>query len=253
MNNFTAKAKILTLMLTLLSLMLACSLLYQFGQLTPFILPKPSAIFASGMKNLSWLLESLQITLTEAVVGYLLGIAIGIALTVLCVFVPILEVAVTPVTVGIINIPFVAVAPILFRYFGFGPSPKIVIVLWLSFFPVMSNFIAGIKSAKPALRKRFFVKRATRWVEFKSLLLPSSIPNLIVGLEVAGANIIITAIVGELLGTFGGLGHALRIVMSQYSYETMYFIALMITLVSIVQRGAISFVLRTTLRKYYLS
>lgn len=250
MDNFSARMKILVLALTALFLIAFCGLWYQFGQLTPFILPKPAAIIASGIKNLEWLLESLQITFTEALIGYLLGIVLGIALTILCVFVPILEVALTPITVGVINIPFVAVAPILFRYFGFGMTPKIVIVLWLSFFPVMSNFTAGIKSAKPALRKRFFVKRVARWVEFKSLLLPSSIPNLIVGLEIAGANIIITAIVGELLGTFGGLGHALRIVMSQYSYETMYFIAILITFISIIQRGAISFILRTTLRKY---
>ncbi len=169
----------------------------------------------------------------EAAYGFLLGVAIAIPLALSYLFIPALEPVIVPLTVAIVNVPFVAVAPILFIVLGYGSEAKIFIVALVTFFPVMSNLTAGFHSVNQNLRERFYVCHASRWQVFSKLELPAAIPHFATGLQIAVAGSVIGAIVGELLGATKGMGFVILMTIRQYKIPVLMAAVLMITIASI--------------------
>ncbi|MBU1104390.1 ABC transporter permease subunit [Candidatus Parcubacteria bacterium] len=221
-------------LVTLTFLLVACEVSLTLARVSTFIFPKPTLIVKALVENWGWIVANLQVTAMEAVVGFALSIVLGITLSTVCLFVPQAENLVVPFAIAIRNVPFVALAPILFMTMGYGPWPKIIIVMIVSFFPIMTNLTAGFASAEVAQKERFFVWRATRWQMFVKLQLPSAIPYFVAGLEIAVSNIIIAAIVGELMGTTKGLGLVIIMAVSQYRFPLLMATVVVTTALSIV-------------------
>ena len=62
-----------------------------------------------------------------------------------------MENAVYPVVVFLQIIPKIAIAPLFIIWFGFGFTPKLLLVFLLSFFPIVVASIAGFKSVDPEI------------------------------------------------------------------------------------------------------
>ena len=56
-----------------------------------------------------------------------------------------MEQAVYPVIVFLQIVPKIAIAPLFIIWFGFGFTPKLLLVFLLSFFPIVVSSIAGFK------------------------------------------------------------------------------------------------------------
>ncbi len=225
-------AKIMIPFIAILALLAGCELALQFGNVASFILPKPSLVIDSLSENHDWIITHLRVTLHESTTGFAIGVSVGITLALIYLFIPVLENAIVPLAVIAKSVPFVAIAPFLFTYFGYGEKPKIIIVAIVCFFPVMFNMAAGLRQVNPNQKERFKVLKASRWQTFTMLQLPSSIPSLTTGLEIAVSNTVIAAVVGELLGTMAGLGFALQMSISQYDRPLLAAIAFVTTLAS---------------------
>lgn len=219
-------------------------------EIPKFILPKPSLVLKTLIEQRSWFIDSLNASMQEAVVGFVLGIVLGVSLALTCLFIPRLEAIILPLAIALRNVPFVAISPILSVVFGYGKLPKILIVMIVSFFPIMVNFIAGLASADKGQLERFFVLRATRWQLFTKLQLPSSIPSLVVGMEIAVSNIIIAAIVGEMLGTQKGLGFLILMAITSYQYPALMGAVIVTTLASILVTVGFTAITRRLLSRW---
>jgi NitT/TauT family transport system permease protein len=226
------KLKFLLPLLAILGFLFGCQLTLTYGNVASFILPKPSQVVDSMIKNQDWIITNLKVTLHESVVGFAIGVSVGIGLALFYLFIPFLEDIIVPLAVIAKSVPFVAIAPFLFTYFGYGEKPKIIIVAIVCFFPVMFNMAAGLKQINPHQIEKFAVLKASKWQRFRMLELPSSIPLLTAGLEIAVSNTVIAAVVGELLGAMQGLGFALQMSISQYNRPLLAAIAFATTLAS---------------------
>lgn len=230
------RLQILTPLVVLLILFLGCQLVHEIPELPRifrFVLPKPTLILKDLWQNWPWLLKHLKVTLYEALCGFGIAVILGVALALSYLFVPPLERVIVPLAIAVRNVPFVAIAPILFILLGYGPLPKIIIVMIVTFFPVMSNLSAGFASVSRNMRERFYIYRATRWQLFTKLQLPAAIPYFVAGLEIGISNTVIAAIVGELLGTTAGLGFVILLTVSQYRIPLLMATVLVTTLASI--------------------
>ncbi len=230
------RLQILIPLVTLLVLLLGCQLLHEIPGLPRifrFVLPPPSSILKDLWQNWPWLLKHLKVTLYEALCGFGIGAVLGVVLALSHLFVPSLERVIVPLAIAVRNVPFVAIAPILFILLGYGPLPKIIIVMIITFFPVMSNLSAGFASVSRNLRERFYIYRATRWQLFTKLQLPAAIPYFVAGLEIGVSNAVIAAVVGELLGATAGLGFVILLTVSQYRIPLLMATVLVTTLASI--------------------
>ena len=79
--------------------------------------------------------------------GYLIALIGVSAPAVLIAFSPIAERTLYPIIVASQAIPIIALAPIFLIWFGFGMTPKIIVVVLLCYFPIAVNMADGLRSA----------------------------------------------------------------------------------------------------------
>ena len=200
-----------------------------------FILPEPMAIFTAFIKLLQepdiW--DHVWITVFETVSGFLIAIFVGVFLGVVMGKVRIVEVALKPFVIATQVVPKIALVPLFILWFGFGPESKIVISAVLSFFPIFSNTMLGIKSVDLGFREVMTTFRSTPWQRFRFLELPSALPYILTGMEVGIVLAIIGAIVGEFIGANQGLGYLAVATLQELQVDTLFAVILLLALIGL--------------------
>jgi ABC-type nitrate/sulfonate/bicarbonate transport system permease component len=171
-----------------------------------YILPAPSRILITLFSNPETYFNGTLITLSEAILGLILGTVAGTAAALLLGIWPRMEQGVMTIAILIKSTPLVAVAPLLTIWLGFGVLPKIIITALLTFFPVLVNLLSGLQSTDPALLDIFRSWNATRMEQFINVRSPHALPYLFAALKVSGPLALIGAVVAEWTGASGGLG-----------------------------------------------
>jgi NitT/TauT family transport system permease protein len=185
-------------------------LIVATGSVSPFILPPPRDV-ATGLGQLLvdqefWTLH-VRTTLLEVVIGFLTALVAGLIAGVVLGRVLWLEIAFRPALVALQVIPKVALVPLFVIWFGFGMTTKIIIAMLLAFFPIMLNTMLGVRSVDAGHRDVMRALGTSRWKTFLHLELPSTLPYVFTGMQVAIVFAVIGAIVGEYLGGNSGLGY----------------------------------------------
>ncbi|MEO8136994.1 MAG: ABC transporter permease subunit, partial [Betaproteobacteria bacterium] len=112
-----------------------------------YLLPPPSRIWTEFAKRFDIVMASAWVTTVEILAGYALAIVVSVPLAMAIAYSRFMENAVYPVIVFLQIIPKIAIAPLFIIWFGFGFTPKLLLVFLLSFFPIVVSSIAGFKSA----------------------------------------------------------------------------------------------------------
>src|SRR6185312_14846207 len=147
-----------------------------------YILPPPTQVVRALVKNWQPVLASAWITTLEILAGYALAVVVSIPLAIGIVFSRAIEEAVYPVVVFLQIVPKIAVAPLFIIWFGFGFTPKLLLVFLLSFFPIVVASIAGFKSVDPEIMDFARTTGAGGWKMFAKIRLPQALPDIFTGL-----------------------------------------------------------------------
>ncbi len=172
-----------------------------------YILPGPDRVVVSMISNADLLWESSLITLSEMLMGLVLGVIAGISLAITLIYFTGLRPWLLPVLLVTQAIPTFAIAPILMLWFGYGLTSKVVMTMLMIFFPVATCCYDGLRHthqdwldmAGTMGGSRLAIMRYVRW--------PSALPALASGLRVAVVVAPIGAVVGEWVGSSEGLGY----------------------------------------------
>jgi len=157
------------------------------------------------------LLHHALITAWESLVGLLISLAAGIALAIGIVHVRTLDRTLMPWLVASQAIPVLAIAPMVVVVLGnivlTGLLPKALIAGWLSFFPITTGMVKGLRSSDVMQRDLLHTYNATTVQVFAKLRWPASMGFLFPALKVAAPLALVGAIVAELpTGAQAGLG-----------------------------------------------
>ncbi|MCZ4262111.1 ABC transporter permease [Limimaricola sp. G21655-S1] len=188
------------------------------GLLDPLILPAPTAILAAlwqiaVVDRLLW--GHFGITLYEAMAGFVIGSAIGIALAIgAALWEPFRRYS-APYVVGLQVTPRIALAPIVIAWLGFGTTPNVAIAALLCFFPPFLNTMTGLLDVDRDLQEMFRSLRASKRQVFTQLMLPTALPYMMAGLKTAMTMALIGAIVGEFISASEGLG----VLMHRFTFQ----------------------------------
>jgi NitT/TauT family transport system permease protein len=203
----------------------------RLNQIPPYVLPAPSAIWDTLLKDWPVLLGSLLVTLKTTFLGLLLAVAGGVTLAVLLRLSRVVEYSLYPYAVVLQVTPVVAISPLLLIYLD--QELAVLACAWIvAFFPVLSNTTLGLQSVDRNLLELFDLYGATkpRWApafvgRFLSrvkalwyLRRPAALPYFLAGLKIAGGLSLIGAVVAEIAAGSAGAGSGLayRIVESQF-------------------------------------
>jgi NitT/TauT family transport system permease protein len=183
-----------------------------------YILPTPlAAIKTLFDPKYRWSLNFLA-TFYEVVGGFILSAVVGVILGVAIVWSDWLKRALLPFLVFVNTLPKIAVAPLFMIWFGYGILPNILIVVLISFFPMVINTATGLVAVEEDLLDLVGVLHATKWQKLRLIQLPNSLPYIFSGLKITSSTAVVGAIVGEFIASDKGLGSV--IISSQTTLST---------------------------------
>lgn len=207
------------------ALLLVWQAVYSLKLLSALILPAPmDALRALGTatKNLlsaGYVLDATLYTLAEVAAGFGIAALAGVALGVVVGDTAVGRRVVMPYVIALNAMPKIAFAPIFVAWLGFGISPKIVMVAFIAFFPIVINTALGLSSVTANSLLLFHALESTHWQTLLKLKFPAALPSIFAGFKTASSLAVIGAIVGEFLGgSAKGLGELIRI--SSQNLET---------------------------------
>jgi len=228
----------------------------QIGGIPPYVLPAPSLIVQTLISDGPLLSQSLLVTLTTTLEGFLLAAAGGVGLAVLFNQSRLVEYSLYPYAVVLQVTPIVAIAPLLLVYLP--QHAAVLVCAWIvAFFPVLANTTLGLNSVDRNLADLFKLYGASRGQVLWYLKLPSALPYILGGLRIAGGLSLIGAVVAEIAAGSAGAGSGLayRIVESGYrlNIPRMFAALLLLSLAGIVIFYALSLVNYLALRRWHES
>ena len=183
----------------------------------PYVLPAPDLVLRTLVTDWSVLSQSLLVTLTTTVEGFLLAAVGGIGLAVLFNQWRLVEYSLYPYAVILQVTPVIAIAPLLLVYLQ-QPTAVLVCAWIVAFFPVLANTTLGLNSVDRNLVDLFSLYGASRVEVLWNLKLPAALPYMLGGLRIAGGLSLVGAVAAEIAaGSAGaGSGLAFRIMESEY-------------------------------------
>jgi len=148
------------------------------------------------------------------VVGLPLGLLMGRSQT--------LEALLDPYVTSFNASPRIVWLPLMILWFGIGIWSKIVIVFAGAVFPLLINTYAGVKNVNRVLVNVVRSFGANEWQLMKVVVLPNSLPYIIVGLRLAIGRAILGVVVGEFFGSSQGLGYMIASAATNYKVDVVF-------------------------------
>lgn len=248
-RRLAAAARPVVSVVLLAALLAVWELVVRAFAIPSYLVPPPSAVAVALGRGLSSgiYLDHLQVTLSEIILGFLLGAGIGFVIGVAISLNATLDYFLRPYVLVFQTIPKVALAPLIVLWFGLGMTSKVVSAAIICFFPVMVNTIAGLRSADPDRVALLRAMGASKGQIFRMLRLPTAAPYVFAGLEIAVTFALIGTIVTEFLGAEKGLGMLMQSMNFTMDVSGSFSILVILSLVGVALTGAI-----TLLRRWIL-
>ncbi|MBD0414465.1 ABC transporter permease [Oryzicola mucosus] len=171
-----------------------------------FILPAPAAVAAQLVLRAEFLARNAVLTFSEACLGLLAGTLAGALVAIGIAALPRIGSVVWPLVLVLQALPVFAIAPLLVIWFGFGMASKVVMTSLIVFFPVASAFADGIRRTDRAVLDACALTPASPLQVLRLIRVPLALPYFVSGVKVAAPLAPLGAVVGEWVGSAGGLG-----------------------------------------------
>ncbi|MEM9465809.1 MAG: ABC transporter permease subunit [Actinomycetota bacterium] len=153
--------------------------------------------------NRSELLDATWVSAKVALIGLLIAMAMGILFAVLMSQASWIERSFYPYAVLMQTVPILALVPLIGMRLGFGFNARVIVVVIISLFPIITNTLFGLKSAQTGLHDLFTLHHVGRLTRLRKLMFPASLPAMFTGFQISAGLSVIGAIVG---GFFFGRG-----------------------------------------------
>lgn len=203
------------------------------GMVDSFMLPSPIQVAAAFISEFPVLMEHSVITLTEAFLGLFIGILIGFVMSVVMDHFDFLYKAFYPLIVLTQTIPTVAIAPLMVLWFGYEMTPKVILIVITTFFPITVGLLTGFKSADKDSVNLLRAMGAKDMDIFRYIKLPGAIPQFFSGLRISASYAVVGAVISEWLGGFGGLGVYMTRVKQAFAFDKMFAVIFLISMISL--------------------
>lgn len=221
------------------------------GNANAITLPRPSQIAIALWQDRGLLASNGLITVQEIAIGYAAALMLGIGLGWLLTTARVVERAVYPWLVVSQMVPTVAIAPLFVLWTGFDLRPKVLVIILVSFFPLVVNTIDGLKAVEPELVGLLRTMGAGRVRIFRSAQFPAALPSIFSGMKVAAASSVIGAVFGEWVGSSSGLGYLILTFNNQTATPEVFAAVAVLSAIGIALFGAVSVLERLLLPWYH--
>ncbi|UPA27682.1 ABC transporter permease [Shinella oryzae] len=179
------------------------------GVIDRFFFPAPLDIV---QQVITWVIDPgfykhVGITLSETVLGYLIGTGLGVAAGVWLGLSPFTARILDPFIKAINAIPRVVLAPIFVLWLGLGLWSKVALAVTLVFFVTFFNAMQGVREVNPVVLSNTRILGARRSDLLRHVYFPAAASWILSSLRTSVGFAVVGAIIGEYLGASAGLGY----------------------------------------------
>lgn len=204
------------------------------GIVPGYMLPSPIQVGRAFVGEFPLLMENSKVTLLEALIGLLCGVAFGFGMAVLMDRFEGLYKAFYPLVVLTQTVPTVAIAPLLVLWFGYEMLPKVILIVIATFFPITVGVLDGFRSADQDTMNLLRSMGASRFQIFRYVKLPGAMGQFFASLRISAAYSVVGAVISEWLGGFSGLGVYMTRVKKAFAFDKMFAVIFLISIISLV-------------------
>ncbi|OAB44395.1 ABC transporter permease [Paenibacillus glacialis] len=182
----------------------------RIGILPSLLFSSPSLILIRAMDLIATgkLWSHMEISLVRALLGFLLGGGLGLLFGVIVGMNRKSEHYLNPSFQMIHTVPLLAITPLFILWFGFGELSKVLLISLGSFFPLYMQAFLGIRNIDNKLFEVAKVMEYNRFHQITRLMLPSALPNILLGVRLSLSVTWMCLVAAELLGADRGIQDA---------------------------------------------
>jgi NitT/TauT family transport system permease protein len=188
------------------------------------------------------------VTMEEALIGFGIGVSLGILCGVALGRIQFLADVFGPFIKMMNSIPRIVLGAIFVMWFGLGINSKIALVIVLVFFAVFFNAFQGTREVDRNLIANARVLGASQQKVTWQVVVPSAMTWIIASLHIAFGFALIGAIVGELLGAQHGLGLLIETAKGTFNPSGVYAGMLIIAVIALAAEWLITLLEKRLLR-----
>jgi sulfonate transport system permease protein len=178
------------------------------------------AFWSILLKGTLW--YHLRFTLTETLLGYVIGAGLGLGGALVVSMIPSGESVLRPFVLLAYATPKIALAPLMIIWFGIGMLPKVLLAATFVFFVVFLSTLAGVATVSPELVSVVRVMGAAPLSVFRKVVLPSALPFIVTALRITIPAALIGAIIGEFISSNRGVGYLINAASSRYATAEVF-------------------------------
>ncbi|WP_420799811.1 ABC transporter permease [Paenibacillus paridis] len=198
----------------------------------PNFLPAPTVLLQEGweLAKTGIITDSLISSTIRIALGFVIGSVFAVGLGVIMSKFKTVERWFSPILNLVGPIPTLALLPLFIIWFGIGEFPKVLLIAWTTFIPVLVYTLDGFKSVPSTLIRSALSLGATERQIFTRVMLPSAIPNFLVGAQVSLGLSFSALIVSEMMGAKSGLGYIIVDARNYFKISNMFIAIILIGL-----------------------
>lgn len=171
------------------------------------VLPPPGEVARTVLAARDLLVAEATVTAATAALGLFAGAGVGLTLAFAMTASQSATKALLPYVVALRIAPLVAVAPLVFLWFGRGISARALLVTTLTTFPMTVATLDGLRSTPERYLALVRSVAAPRRAVFLRVRVPAAAPSVLAGLKIAATLAVIGAVVAEFVTLRAGLGY----------------------------------------------
>lgn len=202
----------------------------EYKYFNPAFLPSPGDVIKVGYQMIldGTLVQHITASLVRILIGFGIGTLVAVLLGIIITHSELIESIVDPILSLIGPIPAFAFLPLFIIWFGVGEFPKITLIAYATFLPILTYTIDGLKSINPVLIRSALSLGASEFKVFTKVILKSALPNIFVGMRVSLALTFSALVVAEMMGADKGLGFIIVDARNWFKTANMFLAAALI-------------------------
>ncbi|WP_026565294.1 ABC transporter permease [Bacillus sp. UNC41MFS5] len=166
--------------------------------------------------------KHLQISLIRAFLGFAIGGFLGLLIGVIVGMNKRAEEYLNPSIQMLRTVPLLVITPLFIMWLGFGELSKILLIALGAFFPLYLQTFLGIRNVDKKLYDVAQILEYSRIEQITKLMIPASLPNILLGIRLALSAAWMCLVVAELLGADRGVGFMIQDARSFMQTDTVF-------------------------------
>jgi len=208
----------------------------QMHVVSHLLLPPVSEVVSETieMANTGVLWKNLAFSAQNFTAGFLIASATGIPIGLLLGASRKLDIILGPYVWAFFSTPRLALLPLITVWLGFGWESKVFLIFIGAFFVIVINTWAGVKTVEQSLIHAGKVFGANKVQIFSKIVVPYTLPFIIVGLRLGVTRALVVTVVAEMLASSQGMGYIIVRAVDAFNSARLFSMIVILVIVSMI-------------------